>query len=358
MDKTSSHIEELEALFKLLEKGAITKDEYEAQKKILLSSQTKQEPIQTDNASSEQTVLAEKVDNDPSLNNPLPPEQQSQSIMAKRVQPALQQNNKSNSNIVKIILIIVVGLIILAAMYFVFISGGQSGSQQEQTPAASAASMASSVITTQPQQASNPASETAATVQEDNDVTGLELNKRTPAELTTLLIKYQQERIKAENKLRKIWANLDPDFKSTILDEQKKWDSTALLESCSLTGYKTAEAQQVANLYCESNVLDNRAAELLQREKEEVIRIKEEKADNSEKMAADALQRLELTWSTIPDDIQKNLDQTYPKWYSETSKYCLSRPTANTVMETKLNFNNCMIKKSEDKIKELNGYKI
>lgn len=357
MDKTSSHIEELEALFKLLEKGAITKDEYEAQKKILLSSQTKQEPIQTDNASSEQTVLAEKVDNDPSLNNPLPPEQQSQSIMAKRVQPALQQNDKSNSNIVKIILIIVVGLIILAAMYFVFISGGQSGSQQEQTPAASAASMASSVITTQPQQASSPASETA-TVEEDNDVTGLELNKRTPAELTTLLIKYQQERIKAENKLRKIWANLDPDFKSTILDEQKKWDSTALLESCSLTGYKTAEAQQVANLYCESNVLDNRAAELLQREKEEVIRIKEEKADNSEKMAADALQRLELTWSTIPDDIQKNLDQTYPKWYSETSKYCLSRPTANTVMETKLNFNNCMIKKSEDKIKELNGYKI
>ena len=131
-----------------------------------------------------------------------------------------------------------------------------------------------------------------------------------------------------------------------------------MLESCSLTGYKTAEAQQVANLYCESNVLDNRADELLQREKEEVIRIKEEKADNSEKMAADALQRLELTWSTIPDDIQKNLDQTYPKWYSETSKYCLSRPTANTVMETKLNFNNCMIKKSEDKIKELNGYKI
>ena len=357
MDKTSSHIEELEALFKLLEKGAITKDEYEAQKKILLSSQTKQEPIQTDNAASEQTVLAEKVDNDPSLNNPLPPEQQSQSIMAKRVQPALQQNDKSNSNIVKIILIIVVGLIILAAMYFVFISGGQSGSQQEQTPAASAASMASSVITTQPQQASSPASETA-TVEEDNDVTGLELNKRTPAELITLLTKYQQERIKAEAKLRKVWANLDADFKSSIFDEQKKWDSTALLETCSLTGYKTVEAQQVANLYCESNVLDNRADELLQREKEEVIRIKEEKADNSEKMAADALQRLELTWSTIPDDIQKNLDQTYQKWYSETSKYCLSRPTANTVMETKLNFNNCMIKKSEDKIKELNGYKI
>ena len=43
MDKTSSHIEELEALFKLLEKGAITKDEYEAQKKNLtvITNQTR-----------------------------------------------------------------------------------------------------------------------------------------------------------------------------------------------------------------------------------------------------------------------------------------------------------------------------
>ena len=357
MDKTSSHIEELEALFELLEKGAISKDEYEAQKKILLSSHIKQEQIETENAASEQIDLAEKIDDEPTPYHHLPSEQNRQIIIAKRVQPALQQNDKSNSNSVKIILIIVVGLIILAAMYFVFISGSQSASQQEQATTASAASMASSVITTQPQQASSPASETA-TVEEDNDVTGLELNKRTPAELITLLTKYQQERIKAEAKLRKVWANLDADFKSSIFDEQKKWDSTALLETCSLTGYKTVEAQQVANLYCESNVLDNRADELLQREKEEVIRIKEEKADNSEKMAADALQRLELTWSTIPEDVQKNLDQTYQQWYSETSEYCLSRPTANTVMETKINFNNCMIKKSEDKIKELNGYKI
>lgn len=354
MDKTSSHIEELEALFELLEKGAISKDEYEAQKKILLSSHIKQEQIETENAASEQINLAEKMDDEPTPYHHLPSKQNRQIIMAKRVQPALQQNDKSNSNSVKIILIIVLGLIILAAMYFVFISGSQSASQQEQAITASAAS---SVITTQSQQASSPASETA-TVEEDNDVTGLELNKRTPAELITLLTKYQQERIKAEAKLRKVWANLDADFKSSIFDEQKKWDSTALLETCSLTGYKTVEAQQVANLYCESNVLDNRADELLQREKEEVIRIKEEKADNSEKMAADALQRLELTWSTIPEDVQKNLDQTYPQWYSETSEYCLSRPTANTVMETKINFNNCMIKKSEDKIKDLNGYKI
>ena len=41
MDKTSSHIEELEALFELLEKGAISKDEYEAQKKTVIAYQTR-----------------------------------------------------------------------------------------------------------------------------------------------------------------------------------------------------------------------------------------------------------------------------------------------------------------------------
>jgi len=101
MDK-SSITEELEALFDLLEKGAITKEEYETQKALLLSNQ-EQQPINTN------TSFQESV------------ESQDESIPV-FIEPAQVQNQQSHSNSVKIILIIVIGIIILVAMFFIFFS--------------------------------------------------------------------------------------------------------------------------------------------------------------------------------------------------------------------------------------------
>ena len=331
MDK-SSITEELEALFDLLEKGAITKEEYETQKALLLSNK-EQQPINTN------TSFPESV------------ESQNELIPIFIEQPAQVQNQQSHNNSVKIILIIVIGIIILVAMFFIFCSNITYTSPVSDQNTHSA-SMASSVITVNAQQPSDTTSEA------DTDETGLNLNKKTPEELNKLLIKFQQERANAVANLRSVWANLDPDFKETVLQEQKDWDNTALTANCSLSGYRTPLAQQVANQYCETMILNSRAKSLLDEQASSLADIKEEKTAQMDKMAADALKRVNITWSTIPQDVQQNLNQTYEQWSDEVNQYCLSRPTAQNLTETQINYDNCVIKKSESKIKELNGYKI
>ena len=331
MDK-SSVTEELEALFDLLEKGAITKEEYEAQKALLLSNQD-QQPINTN------TSFPESA------------ESQDESIPVFIEQPAQIQNQQSHSNSVKIILIIMIGIIILVAMFFIFFSNRANTSPVNDQSTLSA-SMASSVITVNAQQPSDTTSEA------DTDETGLNLNKKTPEELNKLLIKFQQERANAVANLRSVWAGLDPDFKATVQQEQKDWDSTALAANCSLSGYSTPLAQQVANQYCETMMLNSRAQNLLDEQASSLADIKQEKTAQMDKMATDALKRVNLTWSTIPEDIQQNLNQTFEQWSDEVNQYCLSRPTAQNLTETQINYDNCVIKKSESKIKELNGYKI
>lgn len=331
MDK-SSITEELEALFDLLEKGAITKEEYETQKALLLSNK-EQQPINTN------TSFPESL------------ESQNELIPIFIEQPAQVQNQQSHNNSVKIILIIVIGIIILVAMFFIFCSNITYTSPVSDQNTHSA-SMASSVITVNAQQPSDTTSEA------DTDETGLNLNKKTPEELNKLLIKFQQERANAVANLRSVWANLDPDFKETVLQEQKDWDNTALAANCSLSGYRTPLAQQVANQYCETMILNSRAKSLLDEQASSLADIKEEKTAQMDKMAADALKRVNITWSTIPQDVQQNLNQTYEQWSDEVNQYCLSRPTAQNLTETQINYDNCVIKKSESKIKELNGYKI
>jgi len=331
MDK-SSITEELEALFDLLEKGAITKEEYETQKALLLSNK-EQQPINTN------TSFPESL------------ESQNELIPIFIEQPAQVQNQQSHNNSVKIILIIVIGIIILVAMFFIFCSNITYTSPVSDQNTHSA-SMASSVITVNAQQPSDTTSEA------DTDETGLNLNKKTPEELNKLLIKFQQERANAVANLRSVWANLDPDFKETVLQEQKDWDNTALAANCSLSGYRTPLAQQVANQYCETMILNSRAKSLLDEQASSLADIKEEKTAQMDKMAADALKRVNITWSTISQDVQQNLNQTYEQWSDEVNQYCLSRPTAQNLTETQINYDNCVIKKSESKIKELNGYKI
>lgn len=365
MDK-SSLIQELESLFKLLEKGAISIDEYEAQKKALLASENnKEDNIGAEKSQSiqpdplEETGEVEIVDYTTDQNH-LSPKQPRQTLLTTPIQPIQPERNQSNSISVKIIFIMVVGVIILFAMFFIFISGNQFNKSTTQS-SVSYASMASSVITAQEQQA---ASKTASEAKNENveevdtDETGLNLNKRTPEELNKMLVKYQQERSKAEAKLRKVWAELDPDFKRSILDEQKNWDNTALMENCSLTGYKTIEAQQVAKLYCESNFLYSRADILLAQQRDNLAEIKDQLVEDNEKLSVDALQRLELSWTTLPENVQKNLNQTYSEWYEESKQYCLSRPTGENIYQTKIKFNQCITEKAENKIKEINGFKI
>lgn len=328
MDK-SSLTEELEALFKLFEKGAITKEEYEAQKAILLSSKTETSP--SEKAHENQETVPIFIE-----------------------EPYQKQNESAHSNSVKIILIIIIGLIIIVAMYFIF-AGNKKDLQPNNGSGTLSASAASESITVNAQQTSNTADKN---LEDDSDSTGLNLNTKTPEELNQLLNKFQQDRAKALANLRNIWSNLDPDFKATIQQEQKDWDNTALTTSCSLTGYHTILAQQVANQYCESIMLNNRAKELLDEQASNLTDIKQEKAAQMDAKASDALKRVNITWSTIPDDIQQNLNQTYEQWSDEINKYCISRPTAKNLIETQINYDNCIINKSENKIKELNGYKI
>lgn len=366
MDKPSAQIEELEALFKLLEKGAITKDEYDMQKKAILASH--QDDAE---ANCTEEIIAQEPDRQdqqqPSF-TPSQPQQHSAllepnpstSSAAQSAVPPKKQNNS-----VKIILILVIGLIILVAMYFIF----RSKEEPKTAPVAVAASntnMASNIQpASAPQVASETGSETASEAKQTNqqeeiseDATGLSLNTRTPEELNNLLIKYQQQRSRAEARLRKVWAGLDEDFKNSILDEQKIWDNTALEENCTLEGYKSPEALQVAKLYCESSIINSRAETLLERQKEDLAQIKEEMVDQAEQKSKDAIQRLEITWKTIPQDVQQNLNQTYLQWIEETTGYCLSRPTAKNVPQTKINMYQCISDKAEKKIQELNGYKI
>lgn len=366
MDKPSAQIEELEALFKLLEKGAITKDEYDMQKKAILASH--QDDAE---ANCTEEIIAQEPDRQdqqqPSF-TPSQPQQHSASLepnpsTSSAAQSAVPPKKQNNS--VKIILILVIGLIILVAMYFIF----RSKEEPKTAPVAVAASntnMASNIQpASAPQVASETGSETASEAKQTNqqeeiseDATGLSLNTRTPEELNNLLIKYQQQRSRAEARLRKVWAGLDEDFKNSILDEQKIWDNTALEENCTLEGYKSPEALQVAKLYCESGIINSRAETLLERQKEDLAQIKEEMVDQAEQKSKDAIQRLEITWKTIPQDVQQNLNQTYLQWIEETTGYCLSRPTAKNVPQTKINMYQCISDKAEKKIQELNGYKI
>lgn len=365
MDKPSAQIEELEALFKLLEKGAITKDEYDMQKKAILASH------QDDaKANCTEEIIAQEPDRQDQQQPSFTPSQQQHSASPEpnpstntATQSALPPKKQSNS--VKIILILVVGLIILVAMYFIF----RSKEEPKTAPVAVTASstnMTSNILpASAPQVASETGNETASEAKQTNqpeeiseDATGLNLNTRTPEELNNLLIKYQQQRSRAEARLRKVWAGLDEDFKNSILDEQKIWDNTALDENCTLEGYKSPEALQVAKLYCESGIINSRAETLLERQKEDLAQIKEEMVDQAEQKSKDAIQRLEITWKTIPQDVQQNLNQTYLQWIEETTGYCLSRPTAKNVPQTKINMYQCISDKAEKKIQELNGYKI
>lgn len=362
MDKPSAQIEELEALFKLLEKGAITKDEYDMQKKAILASH--QDDAE---ANCTEETIAQEPDRQEQQQPSFTPSQPQQHSASPEPNPSTNSATQSaltpkkQSNSVKIILILVIGLIILVAMYFIF----RSKEEPKTAPVAVAASSTNMASNIQPASAPQVASETASEAKQTNqqeeiseDATGLSLNTRTPEELNNLLIKYQQQRSRAEARLRKVWTGLDEDFKNSILDEQKIWDNTALEENCTLEGYKSPEALQVAKLYCESGIINSRAETLLERQKEDLAQIKEEMVDQAEQKSKDAIQRLEITWKTIPQDVQQNLNQTYLQWIEETTGYCLSRPTAKNVPQTKINMYQCISDKAEKKIQELNGYKI
>lgn len=305
---------ELTRLYELLEKGAITKEEYEEHKALLLSQ-----------------ARATSFPNDEYSNpaQPKPAEEKPQIIINQSTSAAASSSAAAiakNGGCVKTTLA-ALGFLVIIAVFLQTCSGNE-----KTTPNTPAPEPAQNIATT------------------DNQKTAQE-------NIQALLQSALQENTAANNEINTVWTDMDADVRNYLKPQQLTWNHEKK-KQCQANEYSTPEQNQIAYLNCETNITRTRILELQAQKNQIYTEIKEAQLQKVKQEAKDSLETLHTTWDTIPEPIKDQLNSNFKNWTESANKECNTAQPADTQIQTDINRHTCITKLAKAKIKELQGYKI
>lgn len=305
---------ELTRLYELLEKGAITQEEYEEHKALLLN--------QARNTSSH-NGYGDPVQTKPTEAKPQIIINQSASAAASSSATAVAKNGGCLKSILATIGFLVVISVILKACY-----------GEEKTAA------------------STPAIEPAA-----QTVTNTDSQEDTQENIQASLQSVKQENAAANDEINTLWTNMDVDVRNHLKPQQLAWNQQKK-KQCQSNQYPTPEQNQIEYLNCETELTRSRISELQAQQDQVYVNVKEAKLQKLKQEADDSLKTLQTTWDAIPESIRDQLSSNFKSWTKSADNECDSEKPADTEVQTEINRFNCRIKLIKAKTKELEGYKL
>ncbi|WP_066565752.1 lysozyme inhibitor LprI family protein [Snodgrassella sp. CFCC 13594] len=314
MDKPSM-ADELARLFELYEKGALTKEEYEQQKAIVLAGAQHKEPV-SPHLSEDDTAKRNAVL--PAVSSTAAPSQP----------PMMAAPAKNNTNIV----LMGLGIIALAAIGVVVWLYNQPKALPN--PVVTAASAASEA---------HQASERAD---------GL-----SPEALQKALFDAKQTYTTADTQLNTVWSELDDDLKSVLKSGQASWIRQKQADCTQAPNTSAAEAE-VDRLTCETNMINERIDALQTAQVQMLPKVKAAKLAAVDAQSDSALSALGRTWNALPETVQEQLGQDFDQWAKETNDRCADASSSDSQVQIKIDYNMCLINAVKAKNNELKGYKI
>jgi hypothetical protein len=306
---------ELTRLYELLEKGAITKEEYEEHKALLLS-QAHGTPFPDDEYSNPAQTKSAEEKSQININ-------QSTSAAASSSAAAIAKNGDCMKTTLAAI-----GFLAVVAILLQTCSGNE-----KTTP-------------------NTPASEPAP-----QNIADTDNQKTTQENIQALLQSALQENVAANNEINTVWTDMDTDVRNYLKPQQLTW-SHEKKKQCQTNEYTTPEQNQIAYLNCETNITRTRILELQAQKNQIYTEIKEAQLQKVKQEAKKSLETLHTTWDTIPEPIKDQLNSNFKNWTDSANNECDTAKPADTQVQTDINRHICITKLAKAKIKELQGYKI
>ncbi|MCO6525296.1 SHOCT domain-containing protein [Snodgrassella sp.] len=307
---------ELTRLYELLEKGAITQEEYEEHKALLLN-QARGASSQNDGYSSSPAQAKPAGEVPQIIIN------QSSSVAASASATAVAKNGGCLKSVLAAIgFLVVIGAILKAC------------SSDEKTVS------------------STPASEPAAQIVA-NAVNQEAAQENMQAALQTA----KQENTAVNNEINALWTDMDADVRNHLKSQQLAWNQQKKRQ-CQSNQYPTPEQNQIEHLNCETSLTHTRISELEILQNQLYAEVKEAKLQKLRQEANDSLEVLQATWDSIPEPIKDQLSTNFKNWTKSADNECDSAKPADTQVQTDINRYICRIKLVKAKTKELEGYKI
>lgn len=338
----SSFTNELLRLHELLEKGAITKEEYEEQKSRLFNeihnSDSEAEEGQSNNESSESNYKVPQI------------------IISQNTSSSTESTaiaKAKNGGFLKTILAVIGFFVVLGIVFAIFSINNNkkdTAKEQPQTEAASAEEEQNSDEGT----TEDDTEEVDSEEEESDDDDYVQL---TPEQLQEKLKEVKTANVTANNNINAVWKGMDPDVRDYLTPDQLAWNKDKVTQ-CETSDYETPTENQIVYLDCLNNLTSDRA-EILQKQQEELLpKIKEEKLKKVKLEALNSGDTLKETWDSLQDSIKDQLRPDFDKWNQNLNKQCDSVNPAETQVQTDINHYVCLNKLIKIKTKELNGYKI
>lgn len=303
---------ELEQLYGLLEKGALTQEEYDTQKTRLLNSSR-------DNDNQTSSHGENNADSRPA-----------QPFVVENTATPLPPVPSGNNNIWLIIMGILV-LVVIGIVAWLYM-------QTQRVPPM--------VVRT--------ASETtsADTTRTDNNK-----DKLSPEELQKTLLNARKLHTIADIQLNSVWNDMDSDVRAALKKEQISWNRQKRTDCIPVPATQSTESE-INRLSCETDMINERIDILNERQAQLLPRIKAAKLKTLNTQAENALAALNNTWTNLPDSVQQQLGQDYNQWAEQTNTRCTETSAVDSQVQKKIDYNLCIIKAVKEKNNELKGYQI
>ena len=305
---------ELTRLYELLEKGAITQEEYEEHKALLLN--------QARNTSTYNNGYGDPAQTKPTETKPQIIINQSASAAASSSATAVAKNGGCLKSILATIgFFVVVGVLLETC--------SSNKKTTENTPVSN---------------------NTQTVANTDNQNTSQE-------DIQALLQSAKLENTAVNNEINTLWKNMDVDVRNYLKSQQVIWNRDKK-KQCQSNAYSSPEENQIAYLNCETELTRSRISELQAQQDQVYANVKEAKLQKLKQEADDSIKTLETTWDAIPESIRDQLSSNLKSWTKSADNECDSEKPADTEVQTEINWFNCRIKLIKAKTKELEGYKL
>lgn len=303
--------EELGRLYELLEKGALTQEEYDAQKAKLLN-----EP--QENAGHKDTAST------PSFSQPF--------IVQNTPQPLHPITQPIKNNNILLIAMAIFALAVMGAVAWFY-------AQPQRVPTVTVTSASEA---------------TSASAPKNNNK-----NKLSPEELQKTLSKTKKIHTAANIRLNIAWGELDNDLKTTLKKEQISWNRHKQADCLHTPSSQSVKIEkEISRLSCETDMINERIDILHEKQIQLLPRIKAAKLKAVHEQSTRALAGLNKTWATLPDSVQQQLGQDFNQWAEQTNARCTGTAPSDSRVQQKINYNICLINAVKAKNKELTDYKI
>lgn len=309
----SSLTTELTRLYELFEKGAISKEEYEGHKAHLLAEAA------TPTGKSEDQAETQKPESPSMQAAPSIVIQQTAIPTASAAASASSAASARNGGgCFSTVLKVIGGIVVLSVLVAMCTTGTDSNKDEK---------------------------------------AGSQVADYTPEQLNQMLEAAKSENTVAVQQIGGVWSALNENVRAELKNQQVAWNRDKL-NRCAMQSFDVQIKNQIAQLNCDTEMIQERIPELQKAEQELLPKAKAAELDNAEQVSEQSLSELKEVWSKLPSEIRGYLKEDLDDWAKAADERCSRAANSGDSTQNAIDTNNCITKAVKAKLQELNGYKI